>query len=105
MGNIGPEFNLLGFGLYAHCRKTRGDKLRRIQHFFVELCFAELDFGYIEHVGNEFEEMLSGAEDIAGILSVNRRSERTHHLIPDELRETQDGVERRPELVAHIGEE
>src|SRR3954467_6297127 len=57
--NIGPEFNLLGFSPNAHCRETRGYKLRRIQYLFVELCFTELDFGDIEHVGNDFEEMLS----------------------------------------------
>jgi hypothetical protein len=73
--NIRPEFNLLGFGLNAHCRETRGDNLRGIQHFFVERCLTELDFGDIEHVGNDFEKMLSGAEDVAGIFPVDRLSD------------------------------
>src|SRR5258708_4638467 len=105
MRNIGPEFDLLGLRLNAHCRETRGDNLRRIQYLFVEFWLAGPDFGDIEHVGNEFEEMLPAVEDGTAIFSVDRGSESSRFLVPDWLRKPQDRGERLPALLSQYGAE
>ena len=45
------------------------------------------------------------AEDVGAIVAVFFRAQRTEGLASHQLREADDGVERRAQLVAHIGEE
>ena len=43
--------------------------------------------------------------DVAGIFAVFRRTDRAEHLVGENFGEAQDGVERRAQLMAHVGEE
>ena len=49
--------------------------------------------------------MLAAGADIAGVGGIARAAQGTHHLVGHELREADDGVQRRAQFVAHIGEE
>ena len=65
----------------------------------------QLDLRDVEDVVDDAEEMRAGLVDIARVAHVLQRAERAQHLRGHHLREADDGVERRAELVAHVGEE
>ena len=51
------------------------------------------------------EQVLAAVVDVAGVLGVFGGAERAEHLGCHDLGEADDGVERRAQLVAHVGEE
>ena len=66
---------------------------------------AGLDFGKIEQVVQQRNEMHSGAVDILQIFGVAFVADRTETLRHDDLGEAGHGIERRADLVADLGEE
>src|ERR1700722_113076 len=66
---------------------------------------AGLDLRHIEDVVDDLEQILAAFADITGIFAVFFRAQRPEHGGFHDLGETDDGVERRAQLVAHIGEE
>jgi hypothetical protein len=48
--------------------------------------------------------MHTGIMNVAGIFLVHRRAVRTENLALHDLGKTEDGVERRPQFVAHLCE-
>ena len=73
--------------------------------FLVELVAAGLDARQIEDLVDEVEKVHAGIMDVAGVVLVRRHAVRPENLGLHHLGKTQDGVERRAQLVAHLGEE
>ena len=71
----------------------------------IEADAASLDLRHVEDVVDDVEQILPAAADVAAILAVFLGAERAEHARLHDLGETDDGVERRAQLVAHIGEE
>ena len=89
-------------------RLSRDEKVARqdgkVEVLLVKLDLASLDLGEVKHVVDEAEEMLAGAVHALERLG-EARELRAFGLLPQHLGEADDGVERRAQLVAHIGEE
>ena len=49
--------------------------------------------------------MYAGIMDVAGIILVHRHAVRSENLAFHHFGEAEDGVERRAQLMAHLGEE
>ena len=60
---------------------------------------------HVEHVADDIEQILAAGENVGAIVAVLFRAERAEGLAFHQLREADDGVERRAKLVAHVGEE
>ncbi len=81
-----------------------GERLTEIERLRTQGEFARLDFGQVQQVVDQGEQMPAAGLDmvrIAGLLL----GERSGHLVPQELGEAEDRVERGPQLVGHIGQE
>ena len=63
-----------------------------------------LDFRNVENIGNDVEQMPPGAGDVLGILGGFLRRLAGGGDVLDELRKADDRIERRAQLMAHIGE-
>ncbi len=61
------------------------------------------DAAQVEDVVDEPEEMLSARVDVGGVVAVERRPDRADELGRDDFGKAEDGVERRSQLVAHVG--
>ena len=64
---------------------------------------ARLDEGQVQHFVDQLQQVPAGLEDLLDVALLRRRRRRRARL--QQLREPQDGVERRAQLVAHAGEE
>ena len=71
----------------------------------VQLIAARLDAREVEDLVDEMQQMPAALQDVAGVLGILRVLHRAEHLRLHHLGETEDGVERRAQLVAHGGEE
>ena len=71
----------------------------------VEADAAGLDLGHVEHVVDDVEQVFAARVDVLAVFLVFVGAERAEHAQLHDLREADDGVERRAQLVAHIGEE
>ena len=70
-----------------------------------EVELAGLDLGKVEQVVEQRDQMRSGDVDVLEIVAVALVADRAEVLGHDHLGETGDGVERRADLVADLGEE
>ena len=73
--------------------------------FLVELVAPGLDARQIEDLVDQVQQVHAGIMDVAGIVPVRRHAVRPENFRLHHLGETQNGVERRAQLVAHLGEE
>src|SRR4051812_19784170 len=64
-----------------------------------------LDFRQVENVVDEGQEMPAALPDVAGVCAIPRRADRAEDLAFDDLGKADDAIERRPQFVAHIGQE
>ena len=71
----------------------------------VEADAAGLDLRHIEDVVDDLEQILPAAADVAAIFVIFLGTERPEHIGFHDLGESDDRVERRAQLMAHIGEE
>ena len=80
------------------------DQRRQAHRFRTELELAGFDLRQVEHLVDEAEQMRAGtvhaAQRLRRLLGAEARRIGHHHL-----GEADDGVERRAQLVAHVGEE
>ena len=70
----------------------------------LELDLAGLDLGEVEDVVDQGHEMPSRGEDVVEVLGL-LVIDLAVQLLPQDLRETADRVQRRPQLVRHVGQE
>ena len=92
------------FGALAHEMQQLVGERPQIELLLDDLDVAGLDLRQVEEVADDVQEMLAAGVDVARIFGIARRdgAEQARH---DRLGIADDGVERRPELVAHVGEE
>ena len=76
-----------------------------IEFFGSELEAAGLDLRHVEHVVDDVEQVLPALADVAAIFVIFVGAERAEHACLHDLGEADDGVERRAQFVAHIGQE
>ena len=100
-GDVGDDLDPLGLRLRHHERAhvaddLLGQEVRRLRH---EL--AGLDLREVEDVVDDREEMPGRALHLAQLLPLTDRQ----RVAADEMREADDRVHRRADLVAHVGEE
>src|SRR5205814_1422003 len=91
-------------GPLAHEQQRVVDRRREIERRHVELHPARLDLGEIEDVVDQGQEVLARGEDVAEVLRLLlvRLAE---HPLQQHVREPDDRVERRAQLVRHAREE
>ena len=89
----------------AHQSDRVADHLGDVAHILAQLIGPGLDLGHVENVVDELEQMLAAVVDVAGIVAVARFVDGAQQLVLDDLGKADDGVQRRPQLVAHVGEE
>ena len=108
----------LQFGRYASCQlqllvlracrdNAHGFVEQRIELEILEIepDAAGLDLRHVENVVDDLKQILAAAADIAAIFMIFFGAERAEHAGFHDLGKSDDGVERRAQLVAHIGEE
>ena len=66
---------------------------------------AGFDLRHVEHVVDDVEQVLPAFADVTAVLVVLLGAERPEHARLHDLGKSDDGVERRAQLVAHIGQE
>ena len=81
------------------------DQLGQRDRGLLEGDLAELEPGDVHEVVDQVEQVVPGLVDVVQVLPVAGAADRTEDLVLDDLREADDGVERRAQLVAHLGEE
>ncbi len=77
---------------------------REIKRSQLQLHAAGLDFGEIEYLIDQRQEMAAGGKDVVGVLGLFLVKLAEQSLAQD-FGEADDGVERRAQLVRHVGEE
>jgi hypothetical protein len=75
------------------------------KRFQLQRAVPSLDLDHIEHVTDQIVQEDAGAVDILGVFEITRRAQRPEHAVGHDLGETDDGVERRAQLVAHAAKE
>ena len=71
----------------------------------LDLHLAGFDLGHVEQIVDQAEQMRARRMDVAGIFVVARRPRPgPKHSCRDDLGKAENGVQRRAQLVAHIGE-
>ena len=71
----------------------------------MEFGLARLDLRQAENVVDELQEMDAGCVDVVRILGVFWVADGSEHAVFHYTGEADDGVQRRAQLVAHVGEE
>ena len=71
----------------------------------VESQLAGLDLGHVEDVVDQAQQVLTGFEDVRGVSLVAGVPQGAEHLGLHDFRKAVDGIERRAQLVTHVGEE
>src|SRR4051812_30238361 len=77
---------------------------RQVEDGKLELHAAGLDLREIEDVVDEREKMTARLVDVLQVIEL-LGVQLTEHLVDQHFREADDGVQRRPQLVRHVGEE
>src|SRR5471030_2936835 len=91
------------FGLRRHHRLAVEQHLGQRHGFLRQVDLARLDHRQVEDFINQAQQIPAGLEDLVGRRLLRDRQRR--HAGLHQLREAQHGVERRAQLVAHIGQE
>ena len=99
--DMGQELEPLIVRLLGRERGDRADHLVELEIGGLDVELVGLDLREIEDVVDDAEQRRAGVVDLAhvvALLGIERRLE-------GEVRETDDGVHRRADLVAHVGQE
>src|SRR5579862_1314281 len=80
-------------------------QVAQVERLGIEVLLARLAARDLQHRIDDVEQMASAARDVGGVFAVARVAVRAEELARDDLREADDGVQRRAQLVTHIGEE
>src|SRR5882724_4048276 len=82
-----------------------GDHLAEIDLALRQPQLAALRLRIFEDVADQVQQMGAALVDVLGVLAIAFLAERPQQLALEHLREADDGVERRAQLVAHGGQE
>ena len=64
-----------------------------------------LDFGHVENIVDDTQQVFAAAVDIVGIFTVFFRAKRAEHPGLQDFGKPDDGIERCSQFMRHIGEE
>ena len=64
-----------------------------------------LDLGHVEDVVDQLQQIVAALVDVLGVLAVFRAADRAEGALAHDLGEAENGVERRAQLVGHVGQE
>ena len=78
---------------------------RQIQHRFTQRQLAGIGPRQVQHIADEGKQMPAAADDIPHVALVPGTAQGTEKLVPQDLREADDGVQRGPQFMAHHGQE
>ena len=88
----------------AHHRRRRARALLQRERRDLELDLPCLDLRQVEHVVDEREQVVPRGEDVVEVLRL-LLVDLAGHPLAQHLREADDRVQRRPQLVRHVGQE
>ena len=88
----------------AHHRDAALEGFLQRERRELELDLPRFDLGEVEHVVDEREQVVSGGQDVVEVLRL-LFVDIADHPLAQHLREADDRVQRRPQLVRHVGEE
>src|SRR3546814_7643393 len=77
----------------------------RISDWSSDVCSSDLGFGEVEHVVDQAEQVAAAVVDVPHVLAVARVAQRPQRLLLQQLGESDDGIERRAQLVTHHRQE
>ena len=113
---IGPQ-RWQAWRQFGHQRDLRGlgpatqegqalldDRLDR-DFAFVQGELSGFQLGEVEHIVDQFEQKFAADMDIVRVFEIAPDADGAEHLGLDHFGETEDGIQRRAKLVAHIGQE
>ncbi len=103
--DLGGELEPLVLGAGGDDAHRFGQDAVELDILEVELHAAGLDLRHVEDVVDHVQQEVSAVADVAAIFVIFVGAERAEHAGFHDLGEADDGVERRAQLVAHIGEE
>ena len=92
----------LGAELWLHDIHDAPDQLRKDEHANVQAGLAAFDLGHVEHIADQAEQMLPGRGDLAGILP---HLVRLAGIARQQDGQAGDRINRRTDVMAHVGEE
>ena len=103
-GGLDAQADAAGRGLLPDDRQAVHEQRRHLHRLEVELHLAGFHLGQIEDVVDQREQVLAAAEDVPDqrALLVGHLA---HQAVGEHFGEAHDGVEGRPQLVRHVGEE
>ena len=88
-----------------HHAQRFGERRGKVELLHVELHAPGFDLRHVQDVVDHLEEVMAAGQDVVAIFLIFLRAERAEHAAFHDFREADDGVQRRAQLVAHIGEE
>ncbi len=88
----------------AHHHHAALERLPQRERVHLELDLSGLDLGEVEDVVDQREQVVPGRDDVVEVLGL-LLVDRADHLVAEHLREADDRVQRRPQLVGHVGQE
>ena len=103
--DLGGEREPLVVGAARHHPHGVVEERLELDLLGIEPDAAGLDLRHVEDVVDDLEQVLAALVDVAAIFAIAVGAERAEHARLHDLGEADDGVERRAQLVAHIGEE
>ena len=77
----------------------------QVEHFLEQFELAGLDLGHVEDAVDQFEQVPAAFMDQLGVFEIFRAADGAEHLMRHHFGEADDGVERRAQLVTHVGKE
>ena len=105
LGNVGLERELLGLGQRLGCRAHRLDHALDGVLAEVQAELAGLDLGDVEHGVDEPQQVLAVGADARERVRAISWTMRLVEAFLHQLGVAEDGGERGPQLVAHVGDE
>ena len=102
--HVEREHQALPAGALADQRRAVVEQHRQVGRRQVELHPAGLDLRQVEDVVDEREQVVARGVDVEQVLEL-LVVDLAEHLLGEHLREADDRVERRAQLVRHVGEE
>ena len=80
------------------------DRLYQIDRFRPELEFPRLHLRQVENVVDQAQQVATAGQDVPEEIAL-LAAHPAHFSVMEQLREAEDGVQRRAQLVRHVGEE